>query len=129
MTEREYRERLREYGYGSFVAKMGAEAIQDLLKQVDLEKEIAELKEELKTATGQKRVKAKKISFLINNTAGKNLTGDKSIEKLAPNMNEAWLDQEHKVFSYEPHLQELFASTTTVQMATMTRNLSGTGEM
>ena len=45
---------------------------------------------------------AKKISFLINNTAGKNLTGDKSIEKLAPNMNEAWLDQEHKVFSYEP---------------------------
>ena len=37
---------------------MGAEAIQDLLKQVDLEAEIAELKEELKTATGQKRVKA-----------------------------------------------------------------------
>ena len=56
MTEREYRERLREYGYGSFVAKMGAEAIQDLLKQVDLEKEIAELKEELKTATGSKNV-------------------------------------------------------------------------
>ena len=45
---------------------------------------------------------AKKISFLINNTAGKNLTGDKSIEKLAPNMNEAWLDQDNKVFSYEP---------------------------
>ena len=45
---------------------------------------------------------AKKISFLINNTAGKNLTGDKSVEKLAPKMNEAWLDQEHKVFSYEP---------------------------
>ena len=40
MTEREYRERLREYGYGSFVAKMGAEAIQDLLKQVDLEKKL-----------------------------------------------------------------------------------------
>lgn len=58
MTEREYRERLREYGPGSFVAKMGAEAVQDLLKQVDLEAEIAVLKEELKTATGQKRVKA-----------------------------------------------------------------------
>ncbi len=58
MTEREYRERLREYGYGSFVAKMGAEAIQDLLKQVDLPKEIATLKEELKTASGQKRIKA-----------------------------------------------------------------------
>ena len=50
MTEREYRERLREFGHGSFVAKMGAEAIQDLLKQVDLEKEIAELKEELKNS-------------------------------------------------------------------------------
>ena len=58
MTEREYRERLREYGAGSFVAKMGAEAIQDLLKQVDLKAEITALKEELKTATGQKRVKA-----------------------------------------------------------------------
>ncbi|KXT75381.1 DNA-directed RNA polymerase beta' subunit [Streptococcus sp. DD12] len=58
LTEREYREKLQEYGPGSFVAKMGAEAIQDLLKQVDLEKEIAELKEELKSATGQKRVKA-----------------------------------------------------------------------
>ena len=45
---------------------------------------------------------AKKISFLINNTAGKNLTGDKSVEKLEPKMNEAWLDQDHKVFSYEP---------------------------
>lgn len=45
---------------------------------------------------------AKKISFLINNTAGKNLTGDKSVEKLAPKMNEAWLDQNYKVFSYEP---------------------------
>jgi len=45
---------------------------------------------------------AKKISFLINNTAGKNLTGDKSVEKLTPKMNEAWLDQDHKVFSYEP---------------------------
>ena len=45
---------------------------------------------------------AKKISFLINNTAGKNLTGDKSAEKLVPKMNEAWLDQDYKVFSYEP---------------------------
>ncbi len=51
-----------EYGQGSFKVKMGAEAIQDLLKQVDLEKEIAELKDELKTATGQKRVKV--ISLL-----------------------------------------------------------------
>ncbi|EJN95031.1 DNA-directed RNA polymerase subunit beta' [Streptococcus ratti] len=58
LTEREYREKLQEYGPGSFVAKMGAEAIQDLLKRVDLEAEIAELKAELKTVSGQKRVKA-----------------------------------------------------------------------
>ena len=58
LSEREYREKMLEYGYGSFVAKMGAEAIQDLLIDVDLDKEIAELKEELKTASGQKRVKA-----------------------------------------------------------------------
>ena len=40
-----------------FEAKMGAEAIQDLLNDVDIDKEVAELKEELKTVTGQRRVK------------------------------------------------------------------------
>ena len=73
---------------------------------------------------------AKKISFLINNTAGKNLTGDKSAEKLAPKMNEAWLDQDYKVFSYEPQpAGTVRVNYYRVQMATMTRNLSGTGEM
>ncbi len=44
---------------------MGAEAIQDLWN-ADLEAEIAELKEELKTATGQKRVKAvRRLTFLM----------------------------------------------------------------
>lgn len=57
LTEREYREQLLKNGFGSFVAKMGAEAIQDLLNDVDIDKEVAELKEELKTVTGQRRVK------------------------------------------------------------------------
>ncbi|CAM3061624.1 DNA-directed RNA polymerase subunit beta' [Lactococcus hircilactis] len=57
LTEREYREQLLKNGFGSFVAKMGAEAIQDLLNDVDLDKEIAELKEELKVISGQRRVK------------------------------------------------------------------------
>ncbi|OAZ17806.1 hypothetical protein V425_00285 [Lactococcus lactis RTB018] len=57
MTEREYREQLLKNGFGSFVAKMGAEAIQDLLNDVDIDKEVSELKEELKTVTGQRRVK------------------------------------------------------------------------
>ena len=37
---------------------MGAEAIRTLLRDVDLERECAELKEELKEATGQKRTRA-----------------------------------------------------------------------
>ncbi|MBF1732875.1 MAG: DNA-directed RNA polymerase subunit beta', partial [Streptococcus sp.] len=41
-----------------FHAAMGAEAVQELLNNVDLEAEIAELKEELKTAQGQKRTRA-----------------------------------------------------------------------
>ena len=57
LTEREYREQLLKNGFGSFVAKMGAEAIQDLLNDVDIDKEVSELKEELKTVTGQRRVK------------------------------------------------------------------------
>ena len=57
LTEREYREKREEYGDG-FKAAMGAEAIRTLLRNVDLERECAELKEELKEATGQKRTRA-----------------------------------------------------------------------
>src|SRR5699024_3745937 len=39
-------------------AAMGAEAIRTLLRDVDLENESAELKEELREATGQKRTRA-----------------------------------------------------------------------
>ena len=58
LSEREYREQMLKNGFGSFVAKMGAEAIQDLLMNVNLDVEISALKEELQTATDQKRVKA-----------------------------------------------------------------------
>ena len=57
LTEREYREKREHYGQ-SFQAGMGAEAIKRLLDDVDLDKEVAELKEELKTASGQKRTRA-----------------------------------------------------------------------
>lgn len=57
LTEGEYREKREEYGDG-FKAAMGAEAIRTLLRDVDLEKECAELKEELREATGQKRTRA-----------------------------------------------------------------------
>ena len=58
LTEAEYQETVQKYGYDSFKAGMGAEAIQTLLKELDLKKLEAELKEDLKTATGQRRVRS-----------------------------------------------------------------------
>ena len=57
LSEAEYREKKEEYG-DCFTAEMGAEAIQKLLADVDLEKEATELKAVLKEATGQKRTRA-----------------------------------------------------------------------
>ncbi|MGN2371893.1 DNA-directed RNA polymerase subunit beta' [Clostridium cagae] len=57
LNEKEYREAIDKYGEDSFVAGMGAEAIQDLLGQIDLIAGSKELKEDLKQSTGQKRVR------------------------------------------------------------------------
>ena len=56
LTEKEYQD-ARENSEASFRVGMGAEAIKELLQAIDLEKESAQLKEELETATGQKRAK------------------------------------------------------------------------
>ena len=56
LTEREYREAYDKYGT-RFVAAMGAEAIKQLLMDIDLEKESVELKAQLQDTTGQKRVR------------------------------------------------------------------------
>ncbi|MBE9388756.1 DNA-directed RNA polymerase subunit beta' [Vagococcus salmoninarum] len=57
LTEREYREKREQYGQG-FQAGMGAEAVKRLLDDVELENEVIGLKEDLKTASGQKRTRA-----------------------------------------------------------------------
>ena len=57
LSEREYRDAIDTYGYGSFRAGMGAESILEILRNIDLEKESVELKEALVDATGQKRAK------------------------------------------------------------------------
>nr|WP_188368459.1 DNA-directed RNA polymerase subunit beta' [Enterococcus alcedinis] len=57
LTEREYREKREQYGQ-EFSAAMGAEAVKQLLDAVNLEKEVVGLKEDLKTASGQKRTRA-----------------------------------------------------------------------
>ncbi len=57
LTEKEYREAEEKFGKGSFVAKMGAEAIRTLLQEVDVEKLSAKLKKEIEKASEQKRAK------------------------------------------------------------------------
>ncbi len=57
LSEREYDD-MREKYQDDFVAEMGAEAIQKLLKEIDLDELSAQLKEELeKTTTNQKRLR------------------------------------------------------------------------
>ncbi|MBR3041846.1 MAG: DNA-directed RNA polymerase subunit beta' [Eubacterium sp.] len=56
LSEQEYRTKLSEYG-DEFKVGMGAEAVKELLKKVDLEAEATSLREELETATGQKKTK------------------------------------------------------------------------
>ena len=57
LSEREYRENVAIYGPGSFVAQTGAEAVQTLLKEVDIEKEFKLISAELEDAQGEKRKK------------------------------------------------------------------------
>ena len=56
LDEKEYQHMYEKYG-DAFKAAMGAEAIKDLLAEIDLEKLSTQLKEELETASGQKRVR------------------------------------------------------------------------
>ncbi|MUT68180.1 DNA-directed RNA polymerase subunit beta' [Paenibacillus sp. NEAU-GSW1] len=57
LSEKEYRSYREKYGYG-FQAGMGAEAVKKLLQDIDVEKELDTLKEELRTAQGQRRNRA-----------------------------------------------------------------------
>ncbi|QHS23934.1 DNA-directed RNA polymerase subunit beta' [Virgibacillus sp. MSP4-1] len=57
LSEREYRQYRDKYG-ATFQAQMGAEAIRKLLQDVHLDEEVDMLKEELKTAQGQRRTRA-----------------------------------------------------------------------
>ena len=56
LTEKEYQDAREAYGL-TFRVGMGAEAIKELLQDIDLEKDSRELKEILETATGQKRAR------------------------------------------------------------------------
>jgi DNA-directed RNA polymerase subunit beta' len=60
LSEKEYHEAEEKYGRGSFTARMGAEAIQELLEEIDVEKLAEKLKKELEKASEQKRAKVVK---------------------------------------------------------------------
>jgi DNA-directed RNA polymerase subunit beta' len=58
LTDVEYRQALDEYGDDAFVAKMGAEAVRDVLVKQDMEATVLELQEQMR-ATRSKQIKKK----------------------------------------------------------------------
>ncbi len=60
LSEKEYRDAVEKYGKDGFRASIGAEAIKELLTEIDLEALSAELKEELSNSQGQKKLRIAK---------------------------------------------------------------------
>ncbi len=58
LTDKEYRDAQNEYGAKAFKAGMGAEAIKELLKQLNLPELDKSLKDEIANSSGQKRANA-----------------------------------------------------------------------
>jgi DNA-directed RNA polymerase subunit beta' len=56
LTDEEYYSKLEEHG-DEFTAKMGAEAIQELLKALDLDAEVARLREEIPATNSETKIK------------------------------------------------------------------------
>ncbi|MCD8277766.1 DNA-directed RNA polymerase subunit beta', partial [Enterocloster citroniae] len=58
LSEKEYREEVEKYGgTGGFRVGMGAEAVQELLRSINLEKDSLDLRKALADSTGQKRAR------------------------------------------------------------------------
>ena len=68
LSDKEYRVYYEKYG-NTFKVGMGAAAIQQLLSEVDVDKELADLQKELETATGQRRVRLVKRLEVLNSFA------------------------------------------------------------
>ncbi len=60
ISDKEYRELLETYDVKDFRVGMGAEAVQELLNDVNLDEESAQLKQIIETSVGQRRLKAVK---------------------------------------------------------------------
>ncbi len=57
ITEQQFRDAKERYGAGAFKAMMGAEAIRELMMQIDLDALSEELRKKLKEASGQKKIR------------------------------------------------------------------------
>ena len=57
LTEKEYSEAVEKYGEDSFKAEMGAEALQKLLAEIDVEKLSKDLQKQISKASEQKKIK------------------------------------------------------------------------
>ncbi|CDB31542.1 dNA-directed RNA polymerase [Clostridium sp. CAG:575] len=73
LTEKEYHEAEEKYGRGSFKAKMGAEALKELLEKIDLDQLSKQIRKELENASEQKKGKLIKRldtvdAFRLSNT-------------------------------------------------------------
>lgn len=57
INEKEYRDAVEQFGKNAFRAKMGAEAIKEILAAIDIDELAAELREDFRTSSGQKKVR------------------------------------------------------------------------
>ncbi len=72
LSDKEYRTYYEKYG-NTFRVGMGAEAIKELLEEVDIDKEVEELRKELDGSTGQKRLRlVKRLDCLVAFQESKN---------------------------------------------------------
>ncbi len=84
LTEDEYG-KLVEYGAAGFIkVGMGAEAIQEIVKKVDLEKLVIELREEITTTTGQRYIKAVKRLRIVEGLRKAGVSPEWMIVKILP---------------------------------------------
>ena len=67
MAEEEYQKAVEQYGPGSFVAKMGAEAVKELLLDLELDKMVQKYQRQIKTSKSkQARARAIKILKIVD---------------------------------------------------------------
>ncbi len=84
LSEDEYL-KLDEYGVADFMeVGMGAEALLEVLKKIDLDKLAAILREEVRKSTGQKHIKATKRLRIVEGMRGASMQAEWMILKILP---------------------------------------------